>query len=66
MVIVETSLFTRLIKSLMSDEEYRVLQEALVSRPALGDLIPGSGGLRKVRWNTTGQGKRGGVRVIYY
>ena len=66
MVIVETSLFTRLIKSLMSDEEYRVLQEVLVSRPALGDLIPGSGGLRKVRWNTTGQGKRGGVRVIYY
>lgn len=66
MVIVETSLFTRLIKALMSDDEYRALQEALVGRPGLGDLIPGSGGLRKVRWNTTGQGKRGGVRVIYY
>lgn len=66
MVIVETSLFTRLIKALMSDDEYRVLQVALISRPGLGDLIPGSGGLRKVRWSTTGQGKRGGVRVIYY
>lgn len=50
----------------MSDEAYRELQEALVSRPDMGDLIPGSGGLRKVRWKLEGQGKRGGVRVIYY
>jgi hypothetical protein len=66
MVIVETYIFTKLIKVLMSDDEYRGLQEALVSRPALGDLIPGGGGLRKVRWRVAGQGKRGGVRVIYY
>jgi mRNA-degrading endonuclease RelE of RelBE toxin-antitoxin system len=66
MVIIETSLFTRLIKAIMSDDEYRALQEALVSRPGMGDLIPGSGGLRKVRWSMPYQGKRGGVRVIYY
>ena len=50
----------------MTDEEYRVLQEALVFRPTMGDLIPGSGGLRKVRWKIEGRGKSGGVRVIYY
>ena len=50
----------------MSDDEYRTLQEALVNRPELGDLITGSGGLRKVRWKREGGGKSGGVRVIYY
>jgi mRNA-degrading endonuclease RelE of RelBE toxin-antitoxin system len=39
---------------------------ALLSKPDLGAIIPGSGGLRKVRWSGKGQGKRGGVRVIYY
>ena len=66
MVIVETTIFTRLIKQLMSDEEYGALQEALIMRPDRGDLIRGSGGLRKVRWKREGRGKSGGVRVIYY
>ena len=66
MVIIETSVFTRLIKELMSDDEYKNLQEALVSRPNLGDLIKGSGGIRKVRWQLESRGKSGGVRVIYY
>ena len=66
MVIIETTIFTKLIKELMSDDEYRTLQEALVNRPELGDLITGSGGLRKVRWKREGGGKSGGVRVIYY
>ena len=66
MVIVETTIFTRLIQELMSDDEYKELQEALVSRPDLGDLIKGSGGIRKARWNLEGTGKSGGVRVIYY
>jgi len=66
MVIIETTIFTRLINTLMSDEDYRELQEALVQRPDLGDLIKGSGGLRKVRWKLEGRGKSGGVRVIYY
>jgi mRNA-degrading endonuclease RelE of RelBE toxin-antitoxin system len=66
MEIIETSIFTRQIQVLLSDEEYRQLQLTLVSRPDLGPVIPGSGGLRKVRWSGKGHGKRGGVRVIYY
>ena len=50
----------------MSDEDYRALQEALVTRPESGDIIKGSGGLRKIRWKVEGRGKRGGIRVIYY
>lgn len=66
MVIIETPIFTRLILDLMGDDDYRDLQVALVERPDQGDLIPSGGGLRKVRWKLEGQGKRGGVRVIYY
>lgn len=66
MVIIETRVFTRLIKELLEDDDYKALQEALVNRPDLGDLIKGSGGLRKVRWNLQGTGKSGGIRVIYY
>ena len=66
MVIIETSVFSRLIQTLMHDDEYRQLQEALVTRPDMGDIIKGSGGIRKVRWKLEGWGKSGGVRVIYY
>ncbi len=66
MVIIETSVFTRLVPQLLDDEEYRQLQAALVARPAIGLLIKGSGGLRKVRWAPAHKGKSGGVRVIYY
>ena len=66
MVIVETSVFTKQVQKLLSDEAYRHLQSDLASRPDLGAIIPRSGGLRKVRWGYRGQGKRGGVRVIYY
>ena len=66
MVVVETRIFTSLISQLMEDEQYRELQLALVENPILGSLIPGSGGLRKIRWKLPGTGKRGGVRVIYY
>ena len=66
MVIVETSVFTKQVQKLLSQESYRLLQLDLAKRPDLGTIIPGSGGLRKVRWGFQGQGKRGGVRVIYY
>jgi mRNA-degrading endonuclease RelE of RelBE toxin-antitoxin system len=66
MVIIETSVFTKLVLSQMSDEEYRQLQIMLCVLPDTGDLIPGSGGLRKVRWGHQGKGKKGGLRVIYY
>jgi hypothetical protein len=43
-----------------------LLQQFLMRNPEAGDLIPGSGGVRKVRWLRTGIGKRGGLRIIYY
>lgn len=66
MIIIETPIFSKLITGLMSDDEYKDLQEALVTRPDMGALIKNSGGLRKVRWSLEGRGKSGGVRVIYY
>jgi len=66
MVILETSIFTRIINSLLSDDEYRELQNHLVDMPSSGDIIQGSGGIRKVRWGISGKSKRGGARVIYY
>lgn len=66
MLIVETPVFTRRVIKLISDEDYRQLQQALVADPELGDIIRQSGGLRKVRWTRAGRGKRGGVRAIYY
>ncbi len=66
MVFLETSAFSRRIGELLGDEEYRLLQIALLRRPDLGDLIPGAGGMRKIRWSASGRGKRGGARVIYY
>jgi len=66
MVIVETPVFTRQVQDLLADDDYRLLQVALINRPDLGAVIRGSGGLRKVRWNLPGKGKRGGVRIIYY
>ncbi|MFN8492610.1 MAG: type II toxin-antitoxin system RelE/ParE family toxin [Caldilineaceae bacterium] len=66
MVIIETSVFTKQVQKLLTDEEYQALQVELIKRPDAGVVIPGSGGLRKVRWSMPGRGKRGGVRVIYY
>jgi len=66
MVIIETSIFTRQVLHLLSDDDYRMLQVALANRPRTGAIIKGSGGLRKMRWVAEGRGKRGGVRVIYY
>ena len=66
MIFIETSIFTRQVLYLLTDEEYRELQKVLVNRPNAGSLIVGSGGLRKIRWAKQGRGKRGGVRVIYY
>jgi len=64
--IIETSIFTKKIKRLLSDEEYRLLQNELIFNPTNGNLIKDSGGLRKIRWKSQGRGKSGGVRIIYY
>ena len=66
MVIKETSVFSEQVQRLLDRESYRLLQLRLVAEPDAGDLIRGTGGLRKIRWEATGRGKRGGVRVIYY
>jgi mRNA-degrading endonuclease RelE of RelBE toxin-antitoxin system len=54
------------IQKFISDDNYRMLQTSLMLRPDAGRLIRGSGGLRKIRWNLPGKGKRGALRIIYY
>jgi mRNA-degrading endonuclease RelE of RelBE toxin-antitoxin system len=66
MVIKETPVFTKQVDSLLDEESYRLLQLRLVRDPEAGALIRGTGGLRKIRWQGSGRGKRGGVRAIYY
>jgi len=63
---VETPIFTREVTELLTDEEYRGVQLALLLRPEQGPLIPKGGGLRKIRWRRSGSGKRGGLRLIYF
>jgi hypothetical protein len=58
---IETRLFTRLVQEYLDDDEYRELQKVLMDNPETGNIIPGSGGLRKVRWRAPG---RGNVAVI--
>jgi hypothetical protein len=65
-VIVETPTFTRLIRELLDEESYRLLQLELAADPEKGVLIRGTGGVRKFRWAASGRGKSGGARVIYY
>lgn len=66
MVFIETSVFTEIIMALLTDDSYAELQQSLALNPEQGDLIPNSGGLRKIRWKSSNKGKRGGIRVIYY
>ncbi len=63
---IETKLFTRLVQQYLSEEEYAESQSFLIRNPEAGDIVPGSGGLRILRWRGKGRGKRGGFRVIYY
>lgn len=66
MEFIETSIFTKLIYTYLTDDEYLGLQGFLLKYPEAGKIVPGSGGVRKLRWAISGKGKRGGVRVIYY
>ena len=63
---IESPVYSQQIDDLLSPEEHRQLQMSLLKHPDQGDLIKGSGGLRKLRWAGSGHGKRGGIRVIYY
>ncbi len=65
-LVVETRAFTTRIGAILSDDEYREMQLYLVAFPEAGNVIPGTGGLRKFRWAAKGRGKRGGARIIYF
>jgi mRNA-degrading endonuclease RelE of RelBE toxin-antitoxin system len=66
MIIVETRVFSRQRREHLEEEQFRALQNHLLTTPNAGARIPGTGGLRKLRWSMEGRGKRGGVRVIYF
>lgn len=66
MEIIETHIFTEKICDILTDDEYNELQNYLVKEPTSGDIIKGSGGLRKLRWKLKRSGKSGGIRNIYY
>ncbi|WP_338559808.1 type II toxin-antitoxin system RelE/ParE family toxin [Erwinia sp. E_sp_B04_7] len=63
---IETSIFTRQIKQIATDDELKDLQKELIESPDKGDLIQKTGGLRKIRMATGSQGKSGSARVIYF
>jgi len=63
---IETRLFTKLVLEYLTDDQYAALQQHLTRSPESGPVIPGSGGVRKLRWAAPGRGKRGGYRIIYY
>jgi mRNA-degrading endonuclease RelE of RelBE toxin-antitoxin system len=65
-IFIESAVFTKQVRELLSDESYAEFQQYLGQCPEAGDVIQDTGGLRKVRWAMPGRGKRGGVRVIYY
>lgn len=64
--VAETPTFTRQAEKLFSPAELEDLLVFLASNPTAGDIIPGTGGVRKVRYQASGRGKRGGARVIYF
>jgi hypothetical protein len=66
MTVVETARFVKDVKSLMSDSEREEMVAFLGANPAAGEIIPETGGVRKLRWALAGRGKRGGARIIYY
>jgi mRNA-degrading endonuclease RelE of RelBE toxin-antitoxin system len=66
MEFIEATTFTKYVYDYLSEDEYLGLQSYLLQYPEAGQVVPGSGGVRKIRWAIFGKGKSGGVRVIYY
>ena len=66
LTFIELPAFERHRERYLPDDSFRALQQVLSRRPDAGDLIQGTGGLRKIRWRVPGRGKSGGIRVIYY
>lgn len=65
-VFIETESFSKELPRYMRDEEFSAFQQFLGKNPDVGNIIPRSGGLRKIRWLGKSKGKRGGLRIIYY
>ncbi|MEX0958781.1 MAG: type II toxin-antitoxin system RelE/ParE family toxin [Burkholderiales bacterium] len=63
---IESSMFERVLPVYLDDDEYAELQQYLIQNPETGEIVPGTGGVRKMRWARPGTGKRGGLRVVYY
>ena len=63
---IESSTFERICPLYLDDDEYAELQQFMMREPEAGRLVPGSGGVRKLRWSRAGRGKRGGLRLIYF
>jgi hypothetical protein len=63
---IETKLFTRLVQKYLTDDEYQEVQALLIKNPNAGEVVPKTGGVRKLRWRAPGRGKRGGYRLIYF
>jgi hypothetical protein len=63
---IESSVFERLMPIYLDDDEYAELQQYMMQNPEAGQLVRGSGGVRKLRWVRPGMGKRGGLRVVYF
>jgi hypothetical protein len=66
MIFIEDHWFQKRRKGLLDDEALFNLMQSLATHPSAGKIIPGSGGLRKIRWALKGHGKRGGLRVVYF
>lgn len=64
--IVESEIFTKMVSDILTQAEQEELASFLAVNPDCGDVIPSSGGCRKMRWQRQGMGKRGGSRVIYF
>jgi hypothetical protein len=65
-VFIEAPAFCRWREENLDDERFRALQNVLIINPRIGALLPGSGGLRKLRIGLPGRGRRGSARLIYY
>jgi len=63
---IETTAFGKALPYYLDDDEYAEMQDFMINYPEAGDIIPGSGGVRKLRWKRPRMGKRSGVRVVYY
>lgn len=63
---IESSIFERICPVYLDDDEYAELQQFMMRKPEAGQVIPRSGGVRKLRWSRPGMGKRGGLRIIYF